>query len=428
MKFSNNYIHLTFKSASLIVLAISFLTLGLIFTKDAFAEDTSANNDQRLVTIHDGDKEVTILTKAGTIGDALKQAEIDVEDRDIVEPATSFKMIAKSYQVNVFRARPVIVVDAARQVKVMTAEQSPKQIAKAADVTIYDEDVTEFKRVGNILDSGGASVQMVIDRAVVFSFNQYGKTFEARTQADTVGNLLKEKKITLGPNDGVSPSLDTFITPGMSVKVWRDGKQTITQEEVVARPVEEIKDVDQPVGSRTIREEGSDGKRNATYEVEMRDGVEVSRKEIASVVTVAPVKQVVAVGAKIMGSYTTPSENESITWSFLMGKGLTREQTAGIMGNLMQEHHFKTSGDGLAQWTGGRKARLMALDDPYNIHTQLNFMWTELTGPYSSTLNNIRASTTVEASVRYFQNGYERCGLCMEDRRIQYAYNILASH
>src|SRR5574344_1728495 len=145
MKFSNNYIHLTFKSASLIVLAISFLTLGLIFTKDAFAEDTSADNDQRLVTIHDGDKEVTILTKAGTIGDALKQAEIDVEDRDIVEPATSFKMIAKSYQVNVFRARPVIVVDNAKQIKVMTAEQSPKQIAKAASVTIYDEDITQFK-------------------------------------------------------------------------------------------------------------------------------------------------------------------------------------------------------------------------------------------------------------------------------------------
>lgn len=382
MKLRNNYFHLTFKSASLIVLAISFLTLGLIFTKDAFAEDPSANNDQRLVTIHDGDKEVTILTKAGTVGEALKQAEIDVEDRDIVEPATSFRMIAKSYQVNVFRARPVIVVDNAKQIKVMTAEQSPKQIAKAASVTIYDEDITQFKRVDSILNSGGASVQMVIDRAVVFSFNQYGKTFEARTQAETVGGLLKEKGIVLGPNDGVSPSFDTLITPGMSVKVWRDGKQTITQEEVVARPVEEIKDVDQPVGSRTIREEGSDGKRNATYEVEMRDGVEVSRKEIASVVTVAPVKQVVVVGVKTLVAPYTGSGNKD---EWLAASGIPREEWGYVDSIVQRESGWnpnainKSSGAcGLAQALPCSKVP----GNPYNPVDSLRWMNAYVNGRY----------------------------------------------
>lgn len=424
----NNYFHLTFKSASLIVLAISFLTLGLIFTKDAFAEDPSATNDQRLVTIHDQGSSVTLVTRSSTVAEAISQANIAVSKHDMVEPAVTEKIAAKSYHINIFRARPVIVVDGDKQVKVMTAEQSPRQIAEAAGFTFYNEDIAEFGQIDSVLASDGIGIRMVIKRATVFSFTLYGKHSDARTQSKTVGEMLEEKGIYLGADDKVSPSKDQAIAGGIEVRVWREGVQTMTVEEVVAKPVEEVKDRDQERGWREVKTKGQDGKRQVTYEIVIQDGVEVSRKEIASITTLEPVKEVVAVGAKIMGSYTTPSENESITWSFLMGKGLTREQTAGIMGNLMQEHHFKTSGDGLAQWTGGRKARLMALDDPYNIHTQLNFMWTELTGPYSSTLNNIRASTTVEASVRYFQNGYERCGLCMEDRRIQYAYNILASH
>jgi len=59
------------------------------------------------------------------------------------------------------------------------------------------------------------------------------------------------------------------------------------------------------------------------------------------------------------------------------------------MGNLMQEHHFNTDGDGLAQWTGGRKANLLSRPEPYNIYTQLDFLMWELNGGYASTKNLI---------------------------------------
>jgi hypothetical protein len=160
----------------------------------------------------------------------------------------------------------------------------------------------------------------------------------------------------------------------------------------------------------------------------MQGGNEVSRKEIASVTTLEPVNQVVVVGMKFKGAYTSPSENETITWNFLLGQGFTREQTAGIMGNLKQEHGFNTTGDGLAQWTGGRKATLMAMPDPYNIYTQLNFLMQELNGPYAKVRDALKASTTVEQATVIFQDQYERCGICAESKRIQFAYDILASH
>jgi hypothetical protein len=98
------------------------------------------------------------------------------------------------------------------------------------------------------------------------------------------------------------------------------------------------------------------------------------------------------------------------------------------MGNLQQEHGFKTDGDGIAQWTGGRKANLMARADPYNIYTQLNFMLEELNGPYARANAAIKASSSVEQATVIFQNQYEGCGICMESRRIQFAYEILGRH
>ena len=323
----------------------------------------------------------------------------------------------------------MVIVDGAKRIKTTTAAQSPATIAKSANVTLYPEDKTELDRVEDVLAEGGAGLKLVIDRATEFTFVQYGKRIDfARTQATTVGAMLKEKGIVLGAADGVSVPLNAPITQGMTVAVWRDGKQTMTQEEVVTKPIEEVKDADREIGFREVRTPGKDGKRTVTYEIEMKNGVEVARKEIASSVLAEAVKEVVVVGAKYRGAYSTPSENEQKTWAFLMEKGLSREQTAGIMGNLMQEHGFNTTGDGLAQWTGSRKANLLSMADPYSIDTQLAFLWGELSGPYAKVLANIRSQSTVEGAVVAFQNGYERCGVCAESRRVQFAYNILASH
>jgi hypothetical protein len=98
------------------------------------------------------------------------------------------------------------------------------------------------------------------------------------------------------------------------------------------------------------------------------------------------------------------------------------------MGNLMQEHGFQTSGDGLAQWTGGRKAALMAMPNPYNIYTQLDYLMIELNGGYYRVRDAIKASTTLESATIIFQNQFERCGVCREESRINFARNILASH
>lgn len=289
------------------LLAVIVFAGLVIFVPQVFAASAKTLTVQRLVTIHDGSKEITVFTKGETVGDALAQADVATSQKDIVEPAITEKLEAKTYQVNIFRARPVVIVDGATRFKVVTAEQSPRLIMKAAGLPYYDEDVTALERVDSVLSEGGAGLRLVVRRATVFNLTLYGKQFEARTQATTIEQLLKEKGVTLGVADGVSPALSAPISSGMNVRIWRNGKQTVTQEEVVTRPTEEIKDAEKTLGLREVKEVGADGKRNATYEIETKDGAEVSRKEIASVVTLAPVKQVVVVGTKVVmpaGSHT----------------------------------------------------------------------------------------------------------------------------
>lgn len=125
-------------------------------------------------------------------------------------------------------------------------------------------------------------------------------------------------------------------------------------------------------------------------------------------------------------------DNETIIWNFLVAQGFPRHQVAGIMGNLQQEHNFKTDdvpgGLGIAQWMDGRRANLIAQGNYLDINVQLNFLMSELNGSEAAAGRAIRASGSVEGATVAFQNLFERCGMCHENQRINYAYAILGRH
>lgn len=389
------------------------------------ADNGQAPIDGRLITIYDRGIEKVVVSQAATIGEALKESGIAIDTKDVVEPSLDQKLVASDYQVNIYRARPVIIIDGNTRTKIITAYQTAEQIANQIGIKLFDEDKAVLNRVEDIV-SEGAGLQLTIIRATPFNFTLYGKTMVARTVGKTVGDMLNEKGINLADNDKISPALSTSLTENLIVRVWREGKQTISVDEVINFDTDTIEDVDQPVSYRTVTVAGEVGYRSVSYEITVEDGVEVGRVEIASIITKQPKKQTETVGIK--GQYTTPSENETIVWGYLISKGFSRVQTAGIMGNLQQEHQFMTSGDGLAQWTGGRKAALYSKLQPNNIYTQLDFLMEELDINYAWLRDEIKSSSSLEDVVRIFQNKFERCGMCMEGKRINYARNILASH
>lgn len=280
-----------------------FAVIGLLIVSlfGAIANASAASSDEarngRLVTIHDRGEERVVLTHAQNVRDALADADISIVAEDTVEPGLDTQLVATNYTVNIYRARPVIVVDGAVRQKVMTSAQTIKGIAGAAGVELRDEDNTNL-RASDDLFRDGASTLLVIDRATDFKLNLYGTEMTAYTNQDTVGEMLEAKDIILGEKDKVSPSEDTVITPGMSVSIWREGVQTRTVTEDIAFTTRYIHDVEQPLGYSKVKVAGVKGSKKVTYQITIKNGKEVKRKAIKTVVMKKPSEEVVIVGAK----------------------------------------------------------------------------------------------------------------------------------
>ena len=286
--------------------AILMLVGGLFFVNQALADATkpATKAGEKLVTIYDRGAEKTIVTKARTIREALKLAKFSIDERqDVVEPSLDSEMVAEKYNINIFRARPITIVDGNKRLKITTAEQTPALIAKAAGIEVFEEDKTTLSNSDNMAVDG-ANMVMKIDRASMVNFVLYGKESVIRTHAKTVGELLKEKNISPKKDDALSVDRSAKIIPGMKIELWRNGKQTITAEEDVKFEVEKVQDANRDSGYREVKQAGVNGKKNVTYEIEMKNGVEVSRKEIASVVTKEPKKQIEIVGTKSSTSFS----------------------------------------------------------------------------------------------------------------------------
>ena len=131
------------------------------------------------------------------------------------------------------------------------------------------------------------------------------------------------------------------------------------------------------------------------------------------------------------------SSNEAI--DYLVKKGMTPAQAAGVVGNLLQEstlnsgaHNKAENAYGLAQWRGSRLADLQSfaasqgksIDD---VNTQLDFIMHELRGKESKAGQMLFASKTADEAAYNFGKYYER-PKTVEQSRLSYATQSLAQY
>ncbi len=297
MKITTQYHYQMITLRAAIILAVLFATLlGLVTTVRA-ASEQPVDKGSRVITIYDQGEKRVVLTGTHTVGDTLKQAGISLSDSDKVEPALTAEYTAQSYTVNIYRAHPVMIIDGMKRQQILSPYTAPRDIARHAGLKTRDEDKLTLTAAENVLSDGVGS-RLTIKRATEVSLVLYGERTTVYTQLRTVDELLREKKISLGGDDTLSVPKTQAITPGMTVEIWRNGVQTVTEQQPVDFATEQIQDADQPAGYRKVQTLGVKGEKTVTYEVTMKNGQEVERKEIQSVVTKQPEKEVVVVGAK----------------------------------------------------------------------------------------------------------------------------------
>lgn len=374
-----------------LLFCLTVLFIGSTSSTSVRAEGAASESGERLLTIHDGSENRGILTHATTLRQAFKEANIPIDSNDLVEPGLDETLVANIYDVNVYRARPVTVVDGAIRKKIMSAYRTPEQIAAHAGMTLRDEDLTTMSLPTDLANEGTA-IQLTITRATPFTLVLYGTTTTAYTQAKTVGDMLKGKKIILGKDDVLSVDSKSPLTPGMVVELWRNGKQTVTKEEDVPFSTDQIQDFDHEVGYREVKTPGTLGKRTVTYEIEIKNGTEVSRKEIQSIVTLQPTSQVEVVGMKVNlppGSHQDWMATAGISASDYGYVEYIVAHEGGwepckVQGGAINCSYSGSMGYGLVQATPGSKMGSAGSDWRTNPITQLRWATGYAVGRYGS--------------------------------------------
>ncbi|HEY8992503.1 MAG TPA: ubiquitin-like domain-containing protein [Candidatus Microsaccharimonas sp.] len=299
----------------LLLLVISLLGVS----KAVQAQDAN----KHLITVYDRGTKQVFLTTEKTLGKALKSKDIQLDARDTVEPALTQELVASDYKVNIYHARPVVVVDGAIRVKTVSPYQTPQQIAKDVGITIYDEDRATLQPLTDFV-SDGAGLQLTIVRATPIILDLYGNKTEIRTQAKTVGEMLKEKNIVLGEKGRASLPLETPITSGLELRVWKEGIQTVSIVQAIPVTRQIVYDADRPIGYRAVQTEGTPGIRSIAYQLEIKDGVEISRMEIANIITRNPTQQIEVIGLRNDGAGLTKSKGAQF-WTD--SKGVSHRET-----------------------------------------------------------------------------------------------------
>jgi len=350
---------------------------------------TIGPNDSRIVNLYVDEQKQTLPTRAKTVDTLLKKLDIKIKDGDIVEPSLDAPILQDDFNINIYRARPVMIVDGNKEVVVNSADQSPRIVARKAGIIVYPEDNVLPEAPDNLLEEGVVSERYVLDRATPVTLILYGNVSGVRSQAKTVGDVLKEKNVQTAQDDIVAPSADTPLRKDMRITITRKGQQIATVEEVIKPPVKYVDDPNVIQGTEVVKEKGVPGKKVVTYEIKLENGKEVSRKKLQSITTIEAQPRVIARGTKIIIS--NPSENVKIGERLAAARGWTGQEFYCLYQLWQKESGWNTTAGntssgayGIPQALPGSKMASVGADWLRNPATQISWGLGYIAGRYGT--------------------------------------------
>lgn len=255
-------------------------------------------SDAHVVYLFDGKDRTVIDTKAKTVGDMIGKLPLHLIPQDVVEPSLDTPIPEDNFRVNIYRARPVTVVDNSNKIVTLTAQKSPRVVAQNAGLSLQPEDRASFDQGAVAENVIGEKV--VVARATPVALNLYGAQLTTYTQAKTVKELLGEKQIKLSGGETVQPAQDTPITPNLPVFVLRKDAKVVTAQEPIPAPEQIVNDPSLSFGTTVVRQAGTPGKKLLTYILQTDpSGKETSRQILHEVILQAPVPQITARGSTV---------------------------------------------------------------------------------------------------------------------------------
>ncbi len=260
----------------------------------------AVKNAEIVVVSHDHVQQI-VPTRAATVGSLLAHLHLTLNEGDVVEPSVTTPIDQDQFRINIYRAVPVQVVDNGHRSFTFSAAKTPRSIAAQTGSKLYADDVVAVNPAQDFVKTGTIGEQVVIDRAVPVNLNLYGTPLAIRTHASTVGDLVKQKNIKLAKDDQLIPAANTPLAANTQVFITRNGIKIESVQEDIPMPTQQIQDDTLAYGTSALRQAGSAGHQVTTYQLNLKNGIEVGRSILQQVVTQQPVTEIRVVGTSLSG-------------------------------------------------------------------------------------------------------------------------------
>ncbi|MBQ2613993.1 MAG: G5 domain-containing protein [Clostridia bacterium] len=184
----------------------------------------------------------------------------------------------------------VTIADADRTpVQIKTADTNVGKILSKQGIVLHEGDELNYDLADNIQ----TDAVIKIYRAVDVTVTAMGETQVYRTARTTVQGVLEEMGITADEDDQVTPSLDTEVSEGMKIVAVLYDQHEVTVQEELAYTTTEIENFDLAPGERNVIQAGQKGIIEYVYEIQYKDGVELSRTLVRENKLSDPVEEIV---------------------------------------------------------------------------------------------------------------------------------------
>ena len=267
---------------------LGLLGLGAVLTWTAL--------DNKVTIQVDGAAPRTIHTMSQDVRGALADAGFPLGAHDEVNPAAN-KSVREGLAIHLIRGRLlVLTVDG----KLLNQWVAAATVGDALAQLGFDTSAYSSLPASETLPLTPSAITVRTAKSVTLI--RAGKSDSIESTASSVGALLAEQGIRVGPNDMLSVPASTPLTDLMTI-TWKQVRhQTVTTQQSIPYNTSWQDDPSQPDGDSTVVTAGVPGSRTVTYDVLLVDGKEMSRNASSDVVTTPPVTQVVSVGTKVEAS------------------------------------------------------------------------------------------------------------------------------
>jgi resuscitation-promoting factor RpfB len=258
------------------------------------------------VTLSVDGRTSTVHAFGSTVGDILKKQDISIREHDVVVPAAGSAVADGEKIVVRYGRKLTVTIDGATREYWTTATT----VAAALQELGIRADSAKLSASRSMsLGRQGLALSVTTPKDVVVRVD--GKNVPTRTTAATVGDVLKELKVTKDGDDRVKPGLSTPVADGLKVAVQRVTSTSLKTTAAIALSVTRKKDSSLYVGQVKTLQAGSDGAKVLTYKVTKVDGLVESKKLLSTKVTQQPSARVLAVGTKSRPAVTSSTATSS---------------------------------------------------------------------------------------------------------------------